>query len=439
MMVFHGTNYSCLAREAMELKISSITQPQRKDFIDRAKKLLDEIPGALRMSVVFDKTTEQKVLYLRERTWGEFFLEKLILTPQEMEDVQNEALAAIELAFFSIAKEQSGQVENESRKIEKDSILCINDLDNRVPSGNPGDSCDDSMGFDMHESQCKELLRSRILNRDTSDIDMESSKPCHGRTFNGLLTVPKGISVSTCPVLQVIAHNVVVNSVGASSVRNVRPYSALQRALQAFKSALDDLPKKTPPKREGDNVLVYKENLECKAGLRHIQKLMCTLDDRNRHNQDFIALQRQDRWQSFYESCCNAEGSVVLELYPDYYENDQNAPAKKRPFYSKKNIEAAVAAAVKVRENMRNNGKEPVSIMFAGMDQATYVRISNELNNVNPERKKESDKPTINRDKEFQDYFLSPEKFPPAAITNSNLQNAVRKVPEYRRNLKQKN
>jgi hypothetical protein len=418
----------------MELQISGISRSQRQGFIDQAKNFLDTIPGALRLGVDFDKKTEQKVLYLRERTWGEFFLEKLILTPQEMENIQNEALAAIELAFFSLAEEQSGQAENGSSKIEDNYIPCLDELADGILSKNSGDSDDDSMGYEMHESECKRLLRSRVLDKDTSGIEMEPTKPGHVRTFNGLLTVPKGISVSTCSALQVIAHNVVVGSVGAVSVRRVPPYSALKRALQAFKSAWGDLPVKTLPKRGEVGVFVYKENLVCKTGLRHIQKLTCIPDDRKRNNKDVLAGNEQSSWQSLYENCCsNAEGSVVLGLYPDYYEYDHKALGTRRPFYSEENIKGAIAAAVKVREEMRRDGKEPISIMFAGMDQATYMRISNELKNVSVEREKESAKPILNRNRELQDNLLTPDKFPRAAVNNIFLQNAVRMVPDIRR------
>ncbi|MFL6719181.1 MAG: hypothetical protein ACJ8G3_22785 [Burkholderiaceae bacterium] len=421
----------------MQLQISGISQTQCQQFLDQAKKLLDTTRGALRLSEVVNRKTEQKVLYLRERTWGEFFLEKLILTPQEMVDMQNETLAAIELAFFPLAQEPKGQAENASSKSEDSCVPCLDELADGILSKNFIDGNDEAMGIDMHVGECKSRLRSRILDKDTSVIEIQSAKPDWVRTFNGLLTVPKGISVSTCPALQVIAHNVVVSSVGAVSVQKVPPYSALQRALQAFNVAWTDLPIKTLPKRGEVSVLVYKENLVCKAGLRHIQKLLCIPDDRKRDQKNVLAGNEQSCWESLYENCySNAEGSIVLELYPDYYENDPQVLGGRRAFYSEANIKGAIAAAVNVREEMRRDEKEPLSIMFAGMDQGTYTRISDELKKAGDERERANSKPPLNRDMDLLNSLLTPGKFPSAAVNNPILQNVVRMVPKIRTKLK---
>jgi hypothetical protein len=444
LVVVNSGGYSCLGREAMEVQISGVSQSQREQFLDQAKELLDTTRGALRLSEVSDKKTKQKVLYLRERTWGEFFLEKLILTPQEMEDVQNEVLAAIELAFFSIAEEPKGQTRNEPGRSETDYVPCLDELANGMLPKPISDGNDEAIGSDMDLSICKESLRSKVLEKDESDIETQPTKLGHVRTFNGLLTVPKGISVSTCPALQVIAHNVIVGSVGAVSVREVSPYSALQKALQAFKSVWSELPLKGIPTYSGPNehgkckIFVYKENLVCKSGLRHIQKLICIPDNGNRANNNInpLAAQNQIFWESLYENlCCDKEGSIVVEIYPDYYKNDQQALGEKIPYYSEENIKGAVTAAIKVREKMRKDGKEPVSIMFAGMDQRTYTRISDELQNAHVERAKAKSEPILYRDRGLLDNLLTPEKFPPAAVNDRALQNVVRMVPGIRKKL----
>ncbi|WP_194712232.1 hypothetical protein [Noviherbaspirillum soli] len=92
----------------MKLKISGVSSSQCQDFLRNAQRLINKAKAPLRLSEVRSRKNEE-VLYLRERTWGEFFLEKLILTPQEIENIQNKALAAIELAFFPLAENPQGQ------------------------------------------------------------------------------------------------------------------------------------------------------------------------------------------------------------------------------------------------------------------------------------------------------------------------------------------
>ncbi len=86
----------------MKLRISSLSNSEREEFLNQAKELLSKTQGTLRLSKVDEDKSKEKVLYLRERTLGEFLLENLIRTPQQIEDMQNEALAAIEFAFFSL-------------------------------------------------------------------------------------------------------------------------------------------------------------------------------------------------------------------------------------------------------------------------------------------------------------------------------------------------
>ena len=91
------------------------------------------------------------------------------------------------------------------------------------------------------------------------------------------------------------------------------------------------------------------------------------------------------------------------------------------PFYSDENIQGAITAANKIRSQVKQKGKGKASIMFAGMDNDTYTRMSKMMNP--PPRPK------------FPEYLLTPEKIPQNVRGNSNLQNAVRLVPEIRKNL----
>ena len=411
----------------MQLQISGISQTQCQQFLGQAKKLLDTTRSALRLSEVFDKKTEQRVLYLRERTWGEFFLEKLLLTPQEIEDIQNESIAAIELAFFSLAEQSRVRSEENSNKSEEASVPCLDDLADEIVSENQKTRNDKNLGDNTDINLCKDFLRWRVLGEDEPEVETQFAELGNVLTFNGLFTVPEGVSISTCPGLQVIAHRAVVRSIGAVSLPKVTPYSPLERASEAFANAwaawkLTSLPcSSINPNNGKEEITVSAYHLESQRGLKHIQHLQCIPDNRNRSVDDCLANQPEAVWTEFYSQGCGpVEGSIVFELYPDYYIGKIGG-GEKLPFYSDENIQGAIAAANKIRSQVKQKGKGKASIMFAGMDNDTYTRMSKMMNP--PPRPK------------FPEYLLTPEKIPQNVRGNSNLQNAVRLVPEIRKNL----
>lgn len=59
----------------MKLRISSLSNSEREEFLNQAKELLSKTQGTLRLSKVDEDKSKEKVLYLRERTLGEFLLE----------------------------------------------------------------------------------------------------------------------------------------------------------------------------------------------------------------------------------------------------------------------------------------------------------------------------------------------------------------------------
>lgn len=370
----------------MEVRISGIDKSASADFIQDLNGLLEKTRGPLRLTKVKGGKPNEQILFLRERTWSEFFLEKLIRTPQEMTDIQNETIAAIELALSPLSSEamngtkQAGG-ETKGTKAGKRAVPCLDDVDQA------DDSVASISGYYIGANGisievCKDDLIARVLYDKALFIE----GPVRGlqtriRPSNGLLTVHEGLSISTCPALQVVAHTVIVGSVGAVSAPNIKPYSALERAVEAFKTAWDRLELKTLPwvfPEEKPNVL--RDNLQRQRGLRHIHNLICIADDEGRDDKQSFATQKMPFWKTFYLTGLDAAGgSVVRDLYPDYYIDDKNAPGGRKPVYSDHNIKGAIAAAIEVRRKMREEGKTPVSIMFAGMDQATYDRMSIEL------------------------------------------------------------
>lgn len=376
----------------MDVCISGIDRSNSQHLVTGIRDLLKNTHGPVRLTKVKGEKPNEQILFLRERTWSEFLLEKLIRTPQEMTDIQNETLAAIELALFPLTDEEMNGAEktsgkNNRHKAGKEEVPCLDDLSETKAKYDLADSAsdDDINSFSMDIETCREWLKYRVLEDENLNIETPIRRSqTRLRLSNGLGTVPQGLSVTTCPALQVVAHKVIVGSVGAVSVLNLKPYSVLERAVEAFKSAWDGLELKTPPwVRPGGELNVLLDVLQCKRGLRHIPNLMCIADDRSRDDKQDFANQSQKFWKTFYGSGLDTtEGSVVRDLYPDYYIDDLNALGGRKPFYSDNNLEGAVAAAIEVRQKMRAEGKRPVSIMFAGMDENTYRRISARLKNA---------------------------------------------------------
>jgi hypothetical protein len=381
----------------MGVCISGIDKSKRQDFLNEARTLLQTVHGPLRLTRVKGNKPDEQILFLRERTWGEYFLEKLIRTPQEMTDIQNEVLAAIELAFFSLTDEtikvtEKGGAEKRKNKAGEEEVPCLDESGGKKSlDGSTASISDDEISGDaINLDTCRGSLRSRVLEEGDSHTNTPRPEIQNIiKASNGLVTVPKGLSVSTCPALQVIAHNVIVGSVGAVSVPKIQPYSPLGRAVEAFKTAWHGLEKKsiplTPSMQNSNQInrVVVRDVLPREGGLRHIQKLICIADDRRRDESPGLAKENQKFWKGFYRQGCETmEGSVVRELYPDYYVIDQNAPCGRKPFYSEANIKGAVAAAVEIRAVQLKSGKEPVSIMFAGMDSDTYKKMCDELNRI---------------------------------------------------------
>lgn len=412
----------------MELRIRHGSVAQRKDFLDKAQELLAKTRSPLRLSEVIDKKNKEKVLFLRERTWGEFFLEKLILTPQEIEDVQNEALAAIELAFFLPIQESRAQGKKVSEKRKKDCVPCLDELAYEILSESAKISDDEDVGTDIRAKLCKDLLKWHVIGKDRCESKTRVSNPSNVATFNGLFNMPEGISISTCPALQVIAHHTIVGSVGAMSFPKVVPYSPLERASKAFAIAwaawkLPTLPcNSAKPKSLKNEITVNVYNLESQQGLRHIQHLRCIPDNWNRNARNPLASQVKGFWENFYlDVCGSAKGKIVLGLYPDCYTGNSTAGGRKRPFYSDENIQGAIDAAEKIRSKATKGERGMPSIMFAGLDNETYERMTKIMNP--PPRPK------------IPDHLLTPERIPLNLRNNKNLQNAVRLVPEIRKNI----
>jgi hypothetical protein len=229
------------------------------------------------------------------------------------------------------------------------------------------------MSADENAGLWKARLRSRVFGKHKSEIEAEPEKPGHVRTFNGLLTVPKGISVSTCSALQVIAHHVIVGSVGAMSLPRVDPYSPLKRASEAFESAWaarkktlnNGLAFETPIGPNSDYIFI-RHTLDLKPGLKHIQDLQCIPDRAERdYRNDFFGNKDKDFWKKFYMQALKPlEGSIVCELYPDGYSELLNERGERTPFCSRPNLYGALNAARHIRKEKSANGQEPPSIMF---------------------------------------------------------------------------
>jgi hypothetical protein len=122
-------------------------------------------------------------------------------------------------------------------------------------------------------------------------------------------------------------------------------------------------------------------------GLEHIEKLVCIPDDINRMGiGGFNDLERK-KWKEFYMAGCKSmHGSIVRELYPNRYISDSKNKGAVVPRYSENNIAGAVDAAFELTNPGRQDGENPVSFMFAGLNEVAYKKIQNEIEKRPPAR-----------------------------------------------------
>ena len=244
-----------------------------------------------------------------------------------------------------------------------------------------------------------------------SSVDKASLKinTCFGSAST---KIPAGIPhfyITKRPALEFAANNVIVGSVNALSVGKASASRSLKRAFSAFKEGWSgaklecELPKfvrksneNQTEKNDDDQIKNNDTSLELEIihaplmsvnGLEHIERLVCIADDINRTGIGGFQNLAREKWKNFYMAGCGfMRGSIVRELYPNRYISDPQDKGAPVPFYSDDNIAGAVDAALELTNPSKKNGKNPVSFMFAGLDDMAYEKIKNEIEGRPPAR-----------------------------------------------------
>jgi hypothetical protein len=399
----------------MKVRISGIKGAQYETMMAGFGKLLEEASGPFRLEVVESKGENNKpvvVKYLRSRTWGEYFYEKLWARVQDIVDAENAASAAIAHVFdpminqaraLKVAHEVGSRKETtgEPAMIDhgagtsNESNSVNDDRDNINPA--LADELASNVQGDAHVlKQYLENLQAHVFERKHISSG-NAGKPAPAsdsktiKSVNGLFQVPPGVSVCAASPLQFIANVVIVSSATDKSTATVKENATLEQALRKFGKAWTELKNQEHPglpyrledgKPEPDITIVM-DNLAPRNGLHHVQHLWCIADDeKSRGKGNLLDNEKLSRsqWKETYLTLwrlAGAKGSVVQELYPNRWD-DNPAVSGRRPAYRDENIWGAAEAGLEI-SSRTPKGSQPVSIMFTVADEKARTDLANAI------------------------------------------------------------
>lgn len=355
----------------MNIKINGKLVRNAKELVSEVNELCRNSNGPIRKETEIDAGSGRTIVHFRTRKISEYLFEKIICNVKEKKDIKNECRSSIAHIMSPLinkaAADEIGQIGRNSLVIEDEMESSLpglsgqkkseeKDIGNESPRRNSGSNS--ASAKELRE--CFEKLDGKVFKKKANEIGSFTSKI---RSKLGLFQVPEGLSVSICPVLQCIANNAIVSSVGAQSLSCVRTGTPLGRALKDFAKAWKVFTKDQKSQSESYGELPFT------AGLQHIQHLLCLGDSTERGRSGQFFDQSQWKWEAFYlELLTPMQGTVVLQLYPDFYEDDLSVASGKVPYFSENNIAGAVKAAIKMNSKYRKDGRPPISIMFAGVN-----------------------------------------------------------------------
>jgi hypothetical protein len=380
----------------MKVQISGIKAVQYETMIEGFGRLLEEDSGPLRLENVWSRDNNRPVVvkYLRSRTWGEYFYEKLWARTQDIVDAENAASAAIAHVFAPMinkarALKVAPDVRNRKEQTERRAAIddgtgtshrsdsVDNDDDNNNPVLADADQ-DDVQAL----KQFAECLQARVFERPPT-LSGSAGKPAPASdrmtitSVNGLFEVPSGVSVCAASPLQFIANVVIVSSATDKSTATVKENATLRRALRKFEKAWTGienpaLPVLVDTSKPSVNVLM--ERMEISDGLHHVQALWCIADDdkrRRKGNPLDNGKLSQSKWKDLYLTLwrrAGEKGTVVQELYPNRWEGNPDGNGR-RPVYLDANIWGAAEAGLEISSRTRKDGGQPASVMFTVADE----------------------------------------------------------------------
>lgn len=234
-----------------------------------------------------------------------------------------------------------------------------------------------------------ESLRRKALGMKSAGENIALQvNPFADPARNNLSDIKRHFYITKRSALEFTANNVIVGSVNALTAGKAKASSSLRRAFSSFREGWSSARHScsTPysdfatPNEPQLKTKVPHATLMSVNGLEHIENLVCVADDVKRNGiAGFMDLERE-KWKEFYIAACRSmRGSIVRELYPNYYAPDPKNNMLLIPCYSEANIAGAVDAALELTDPGRQDGKDPVLFMFAGLNKDSYQRIENEM------------------------------------------------------------
>ena len=391
----------------MKVRISGFEEGGYADTRKKLTQLAKEASGPLRCEIVWEKKADKPVKYLRSRTWGEYFYERLFASKQKIIDAENKANAAIVLAFELMLNRARQKEENSRKEAMPDKKVAalrgqdvVDNDDDNAPL-----ATDATFTTNKLEAEVKQLQARVFEEQPTSFKNAGRSGPGLAsdvkniKSVNGLFQVPPGVSVCAASPLQFIADMVIVGSATDKSTARIEENMALKRAVSAFEKARAKVKVPFLPitiRTEGGKaqLTVAAENLPISDGLHHIQRLKCIADNKGIRGVGTPLDNEKinsDRWKGMYLALWSgAKGSVVQELYPNRWDGCGSANAR-QPIYSDANIQGAVAAALEISALARKDGEAPVSVMLTAQGDEIRQRLADEIR----QRMPPPERPTI--------------------------------------------
>jgi hypothetical protein len=372
--------------------------------------LHEKASGPFRLEKEFNAVQKKWVIHLRIRTWSEFLYESVCAYPDEKAAIKKEVVNALEHAFrpmilaarvaalHDVDEQPQGDINRlvKNNNSQGQSIDDDEDHADRLPTNAQKPYGGSSVTVEPFQYvQTIETVLEQLKQR-VSGVKFPVSKSSE-KINADYFSASRNVSVDTQPfgftrlsALDFVANNVIVGSVNALMTGKNNPGSSpsLKRALSAFRKGWNDAKLKLSLPEESGKKIANSKNLprvEMKFfmarlmsvnGLEHIENFYCIPDNVKRvHGSGFQGWGASE-WKNFYlTGCREMKGSIVRELYPNYYTKDAANGGKIIPYYSDANVEGAVEAALELSSLSRKDGRNPVAFMFAGLNGSAYEKI----------------------------------------------------------------
>jgi hypothetical protein len=285
-----------------------------------------------------------QTLYLRERTWPEFFYEKVIASPGRIASIEADVRREIDAAFspliFRLGQPQTGAMVNGA--------------------------------YPANFVTRRDALLSRIS---------ESAEKQSG----GFVKIKPGLTVSDCSPLDAACNFAVVSTAfhGSETKGKIMEWN---KAKQTFDEAWEAKRSSLMPACSGERggaagpLIIHTLNARGNK-LDHIQEIRCVPDNPlSRSQVESPDSFDREFWKGFYLKClAGLHGGGVIQPYPDRWQSD--AEDELTPVYSLENLRGMLDAGIELTDAMlaKEHGRLPISLMFAVQNREVSNFLQAEL------------------------------------------------------------